>query len=110
MPDGSWSAWKPTKHTFKQSNAEPDGIKSWETHHFDHDFCEDNQEITDPAIYEDIERFVSTRDVEKKYGVIKEDFVWIGFVRYRRTFYTYEWRPFDEEPAIVQQCQDLTGN
>ncbi len=106
--NGTWGEWEDDEKTFSQDTG--DGIKSWTDHHFSHDFCKNNQEITEPAIYEGIERFVSTRDVFKKFFKIKEDFVWIGFVRYRRTFYTYEWRPVDEEPVVVQQYQDLTGN
>ena len=103
--NGTWGKWYDAETTFSPDTG--NGIKSWTDHHFSHDFCEDNQEITNPAIYEGIERFVSTRDVLKKFGVIKEEFHWIGLIRYRKTFYTYEWRPVDEEPVIVQQYQDL---
>ena len=107
-PNGTWSKWYKGKKTFSQETG--DGIKSWEDHTFSFDFCKDNQEITDPAIYEGIERFVSTRDVEKKFFKIEEKFKWIGFVQYRQTFYTHEWRKVGEEPVVVQQYQDLTGN
>ena len=43
----------------------------------------------------------------EKFGVIKEDFVWIGFAQFRRTFYTHEWRKVGEELVVVQQYQDL---
>ena len=107
-PNGTWSKWYKGKKKFSQETA--DGIKSWEDHTFSFDFCKDNQEITDPEIYEGIERFVSTRDVEKKFFKIEEKIKWIGLIRYRQTFYTHEWRPVDEEPVVVQQYQDLTGN
>lgn len=106
--NGTWSKWYNGKKTFSIDTG--DGIKSWTDHHFSHDFCKNNQEITEPAIYEGIERFVSTRDVEKKFFKIEEKFKWIGLIRYRQTFYTHEWRKVGEEPVVVQQYQDLTGN
>lgn len=39
----------------------------------------------------------------KNSSKIKERFRWIGFVRYRQTFYTHEWKLVGKEPVVVQQ-------
>ena len=66
-PNGTWGDWKRTSYTFQGDRDNGgDGIKSWETHHFDHDFCDDNQEITDPEIYKGMRRFITKRPVYEK--------------------------------------------
>ena len=62
--NGTWGEWKNKRKKFSQDTG--DGIKSWDDHTFSFDFCEDNQEITDPAIYEGIRRFMSRRPVYEK--------------------------------------------
>lgn len=100
LPNGTWSAWTPTKHTFSQSNAEPDGIKSWEDHTFDFDFCKDNQEITAPAIYEGIRRFISKRPVYERRRASGQ----------MSRGGKYRWVRVGWEPVVAQEYQDLTGN
>lgn len=94
-PNGTWGKWYKGKKTFSQETG--DGIKSWEDHTFDFDFCKDNQEITDPAIYEGIRRFISKRPV---------------YERKRRTGQMrrggdYSWVRVGWEPVVAQEYQDL---
>ena len=93
--NGIWRKWYNGKKTFSPDTG--DGIKSWKDHHFSYDFCKNGQEITEPAIYEGIERFVSRRPV---------------YERRRRTgqnsrFSKYTWVRVGWEPCVVQDYQDL---
>ena len=97
-PNGEWSEWNNRKKKFSQETA--DGIKSWEDHTFDFDFCKDNHEITDPAIYEGIRRFISKRPVyERKMRT--------GQMSRSGKFY---WSRVGWEPVVAQEYQDLSGN
>ena len=94
-PNGTWSKWYKGKKKFSQETG--DGIKSWDDHTFDFDFCDDNQEITAPAIYEGIRRFISKRPV---------------YERKRRTGQMrrggdYTWVRVGWEPVVAQEYQDL---
>ena len=67
LPNGEWREWEEAEKTFQGDRDNGgDGIKSWETHHFDFDFCDDNQEITDPEIYRGIKRFITKRPVYER--------------------------------------------
>ena len=97
-PNGTWGEWKNKRKKFSQETG--DRIKSWRDHHFTHDFCKDNQEITEPAIYEGIRRFISRRPV---------------YERRRRTGQMrrggdYHWVRVGWEPVVAQEYQDLSGN
>ena len=64
LPNGEWGEWEEAEKTFQGDRDNGgDGIKSWEPHHFDFDFCDDNQEITEPEIYRGIKRFITKRPV-----------------------------------------------
>ena len=64
LPNGEWGEWEEAEKTFQGDRDNGgDGIKSWEDHHFDFDFCDDNQEITEPEIYRGIKRFITKRPV-----------------------------------------------
>ena len=105
LPNGTFGEWEDDEKTFSIETG--DGIKSWEDHHFSFGFCKDNQEITDPAIYEGIERFLSTRDVFEKRNK------YVGSVRRggrRIPQYKEVEVKVGEEPVVVQQYQDLTDN
>ena len=87
---GRFYRWKDREEDF-------DEIKSWEDHHFSHDFCRNNYEITEPAIYEGIRRFISKRPVYEK-------------TRRRgqmRRGGDYYWKRVGWEPVVAQEYQDL---
>ncbi len=94
-PNGTWGEWQDAEKTFSQETG--DGIKSWDDHTFDFDFCKDNQEITAPAIYEGIRRFISKRPVYEKTKLTGQN------SRYRK-FY---WKRVGWEPVVAQEYQDI---
>ena len=95
LPNGTWSKWYDGEKKFSIETG--DGIKSWDDHTFSFDFCDDNQEITAPAIYEGIRRFISKRPVYEK-------------TRRRgqaRRGGDYYWKRVGWEPVVAQEYQDL---
>ena len=98
LSNGEWGEWEEAEKTFQGDRDNGgDGIKSWEDHHFSFDFCDDNQEITDPEIYRGIKRFISKRPV---------------YERRRRTGQMrrggeYHWVRVGWEPVVAQEYQDL---
>ena len=96
-PNGEWGEWEEAEKTFSQDTG--DGIKSWDDHTFSFDFCDDNQEITAPAIYEGIRRFISKRPVYEK-----QTRRYVGTLFPKK--YTV-WVRVGWEPVVAQEYQDL---
>ena len=94
-PNGTWGEWKKRKKTFSQDTG--DGIKSWDNHTFTFDFCKDNHDITAPAIYEGIRRFISKRPVYEKTRRSGQ----------ARRGGDYYWKRVGWEPVVAQEYQDL---
>ena len=84
-------------YSWKDREEDFDEIKSWEDHPFSHDFCRNNYEITNLAIYEGIRRFVSRRPVYEKTRRS-------GQMRRGGDYY---WKRVGWEPVVAQEYQDL---
>lgn len=102
-PNGTWSKWYKGKKKFSQDTG--DGIKSWDDHTFSFDFCKDNQEITAPAIYEGIRRFMSRRPVSEWKEQV--GYRYRGGTRQWITTVSTNWVRVGWEPCVVQEYQDL---
>ena len=105
LSNGEWGKWKDAEKTFSGDRDNGgDGIKSWEDHHFDFDFCDDNQEITDPEIYRGIKRFISKRPVyEWKEQV---SYIYRGGTRQWDTTVSTNWVRVAWEPCVAQKYHD----
>ena len=58
-----YTRWDGRPWRWRDREEEFDEIKSYEDHHFSHDFCRNNYEITEPVIYNGITRYVAYRRI-----------------------------------------------
>ena len=94
--------WSGRSGQWRDRETDFDEIKSWEDHHFSHDFCRNNLEITEPAIYNGITRYVTDRQ-KLEYQVRLTPSLF-GPIR------TGSWRVVGSDPVVVHDPAKKKGD